>query len=286
MANNEKVNIAFALYKKGKKLKNIAAELDVPEGTIRSWKNRYKWDNEDRKSVATKHKNVATKKCNVAKEHCNSASLMEEAIKETFDNDELTPQQQVFCAHYIRTWNATQSYIKAFGCSYDVANAEGYKLLVNPCIEKELNRLKEIKRRQIELEEADLVEYHMRIAFADIGDYLTFGSKDVGDGINENVVTLNESDTVDTQLIQEVKQGKSGVSIKLADKHKSLEWLDKHFLYNPLDRHKQEYDRQKYELELLKLEMQIKDNDMVESDAEDNFMQALNATAGEVWSDG
>lgn len=286
MANNEKVNKAFALYKEGRKLKDIAAELDVPEGTVRSWKNRYKWDNGESKDSSIKQKSVATQKRNVARDRCNSEALMEQAIKETFDNDELTPQQQVFCAHYIRTWNATQSYIKAFGCSYDVANAEGYKLLVKPCVKKELDRLKEIKRRQIELEEADLVEYHMRIAGADIGDYLTFGSEETDKGMTKNVVTLKESDTVDTQLIQEVKQGKSGVSIKLADKHKSLEWLDKHFLYNPMDRHKQEYDKQKYELELLKLEMQIKDNDMVESDAEDNFMQALNATAGEVWSDG
>ncbi|MCM1295601.1 MAG: terminase small subunit [Muribaculaceae bacterium] len=286
MANNEKVNKAFALYQEGRKLKDIAAELDVPEGTIRSWKNRYKWDNGERESVATKHKNVATQKRNVANERCNGTAIMEDAIKETFDNNELTPQQQVFCAHYIKTYNATQSYIKAFGCSYNVANAEGYKLLVNPCIAKELDRLKEIKRRQIEFEETDLVEYHMRIAFADIGDYLTFGSKDVGNGIKENVVTLNASDTVDTQLIQEVKQGKSGVTIKLADKHKSLEWLDKHFLYNPMDKHKQEYDRQKYELELLRLEMQVKDSDMAASDVEDNFMEALNAVAGEVWSDG
>lgn len=285
MANNEKVNKAFALYQEGRKLKDIAAELDVAEGTVRSWKNRYKWDNGKVSSIVTRHKSVATKKRNVAKERCNGNTLMEDAIKDTFDNDDLTPQQQVFCAHYIRTWNATQSYIKAFGCSYDVANAEGYKLLVKPCVKKELDRLKEIKRRQIDLEETDLVEYHMRIAFADIGDYLTFGINDMGKGIKANTVMLNESNTVDTQLIQEVKQGKSGVSIKLADKHKSLEWLDKHFLYNPMDKHKQEYDRQKYELELLKLEMQIKDNDMVAPDADDNFMEALNAVAGEVWSD-
>lgn len=286
MANNERVNKAFALYQEGRKLKDIAAELDVAEGTVRSWKNRYKWNNGKVSSIATRHKNVATQKRNVARERCNSEALMEEAIKDTFDNNELTSQQQVFCAHYIKTFNATQSYIKAFGCNYNVANAEGYKLLVKPCVKKELDRLKEIKRKQIEMEEADLVEYHMRIAFADIGDYLTFGIKDMGKGIKANTIMLNESDTVDTQLIQEVKQGKSGVSIKLADKHKSLEWLDKHFLYNPMDKHKQEYDRQKYELELLKLEMQIKDNDMVESDATDNFMEALNAVAGEVWSDG
>lgn len=46
---------AKELYKKGQKLIEIANQLGVPEGTVRSWKNRYKWD------------------CNVAKEKRNVA---------------------------------------------------------------------------------------------------------------------------------------------------------------------------------------------------------------------
>lgn len=38
MANKEKVNKAFVLYPEGRKLKDIAMELDVAEGTVRSWK--------------------------------------------------------------------------------------------------------------------------------------------------------------------------------------------------------------------------------------------------------
>ena len=36
--------LAQELFNQGKKLIEIAKELNVPEGTIRSWKNRYKWD--------------------------------------------------------------------------------------------------------------------------------------------------------------------------------------------------------------------------------------------------
>lgn len=57
---DERVNQAFELYKDGKKLVEIASQLTVPEGTVRSWKNRYKWDSD---SNATLQKN----KCNVAK---------------------------------------------------------------------------------------------------------------------------------------------------------------------------------------------------------------------------
>lgn len=54
---NQEAEKAHALYKNGKKLKEIAELLDIPEGTVRSWKNRYGWDC-----------NVADKKCNVANE--------------------------------------------------------------------------------------------------------------------------------------------------------------------------------------------------------------------------
>lgn len=55
-AKNKLVDEAFAMYRQGLKLKDIAEKLDVPEGTVRSWKNRHKWN-------ATLQKD----KCNVAK---------------------------------------------------------------------------------------------------------------------------------------------------------------------------------------------------------------------------
>ena len=45
-AKNKLVDEAFALYRQGLKLKDIAEKLDVPSGTIRRWKSTYKWDSE------------------------------------------------------------------------------------------------------------------------------------------------------------------------------------------------------------------------------------------------
>lgn len=42
-AKNKLVDEAFALYRQGLKLKEIAEKLDLPEGTVRGWKNRHKW---------------------------------------------------------------------------------------------------------------------------------------------------------------------------------------------------------------------------------------------------
>jgi uncharacterized protein YjcR len=55
-APDERIKRAFELYQKGYKLIEIASQLNIPEGTVRSWKNRYKWDNatlqSDKRNVA------------------------------------------------------------------------------------------------------------------------------------------------------------------------------------------------------------------------------------------
>ena len=54
-APDERIEQAKAMYLKGMKLVEIASQLNISEGTVRSWKSRYKWD------------------CNVAKEKRNVA---------------------------------------------------------------------------------------------------------------------------------------------------------------------------------------------------------------------
>ena len=275
------------------KLVDIAHKLSLPEGTVRRWKSTYKWDGErsDKKSERSGKKKTAKKE------------QIDDGTKETLENDDLSPEQQLFCIYYSKTFNATQSYLKAYKCNYAAAHASGSRLLTKVSIQEEIKRLKEIKRQQILAGEEDIVELQMRIAFSDIGDYLTFGREavpvmsmygpvKVKDEItgkkkilteNINVVRLNESDMVDTQLIQEVKQGRDGVSVKLADKQKAMEWLTKFFELNPADKHKREFDMRKMELELLKLEMQQKDTQTGEP-VQDNFLDVLNQVAGEVWN--
>ena len=43
---------AYEMYKQGMKLVDIAAELDVPSGTVRRWKNNQNWDGERSESKA------------------------------------------------------------------------------------------------------------------------------------------------------------------------------------------------------------------------------------------
>ena len=57
-APDQKAEEARKLFDSGLKLIEISEKLGVPEGTVRSWKNRYKWEC----NVAKEKRNVAKKK--------------------------------------------------------------------------------------------------------------------------------------------------------------------------------------------------------------------------------
>ena len=234
-------------YMAGMKYKDIAEKYGTTINTVKSWKKRYAWS---RGEGAHKTEKVCTQKSKGAPK---AVAFIDDGTKETLQNDDLTPEQQMFCIYYSRTFNAAQSYQKAYGCSYESAMVLGSKLLRNVKVRAEIERLKEIKRQQIVAGADDIVELQMRIAFADIGNYVSFGQKEVTDIETDetymiSVVDLKESKNTDTQLIQEVKRGKDGVSVKLADKQKAIDWLSKYFLVHPDDKYKAEFDKKRAEV--------------------------------------
>lgn len=112
--------------------------------------------------------------------------------------------------------------------------------------------------------EDDIVELKMRIAFADITDFVEFGQREVpitdkeGNYITSataNVVNFKEGNIVDGQLIKEIKKGRQGVSLKLEDKDKALDWLANYFDINPDNKHKKEYDNARLKLKEKELEL-------------------------------
>ena len=112
--------------------------------------------------------------------------------------------------------------------------------------------------------EDDIVELKMRIAFADITDFVEFGQREVpitdkeGNYITSataNVVNFKEGNIVDGQLIKEIKKGRQGVSLKLEDRDKALDWLANYFDINPDNKHKKEYDNARLKLKEKELEL-------------------------------
>ena len=240
-APDQRVEQAKMLYDKGLKLIDIANQLGIPEGTVRSWKNRYNWDC-----------NVAKEKRNVAKTKKNKKQNQEEPsvdeVSSIIENPGLTDKQRLFCVHYIRSFNATKAYQKAYGCSYETAMVEGSSHLRNPKIKSEILKLKQERLNREFLSEADIFQKYMDIAFADITDYMTFGTeevpvmaiygpvkiKDPETGEEKqltkivNTVRFKDSAEVDGTILSEVRQGKDGASIKLSDRMKALQWLSDH----------------------------------------------------------
>ena len=95
---DEKKKKAEAMYKSGATLIEIAAALDIPEGTIRSWKSRYHWGGSTAAENAAKNatKN-ATEKCNAAAKEQKKKEAIAEDVRQVMQNAELTDKQRLFC---------------------------------------------------------------------------------------------------------------------------------------------------------------------------------------------
>ena len=235
---NEKAVEAEQLYRDGEKLADIARKLEIPAGTVRRWKSTYKWDGEGSKREA----NVRKEKANARKAKRAAEKKMIASVEA---NEELTEKQKLFCLYYVKSFNATQSYLKAYGCAYSTALTEGPATLTNPRIRVEIQRLKEL---------SDYIEWGRE----EVPVMAAFGPVQVTDPetgekvplMKEvNAVRFKESSQVDGSVLEEVKVGRDGASVKLANRDKALQWLSTYFMANPMDQHKVEYDQKRLELE-------------------------------------
>ena len=239
-APDHRAERARDMFLTGKKLVDIANELGVPDSTVRRWKHTYKWEVERSEQKSER----SEQKANVRKE---KKKVVAEEVIQVVDNPDLTDMQRLFCILYVRCFNATKAAIKA-GYSRNSAMEQGYQLLRNPSVRDEIARLKQHRLNQAMLDEADIFQKYMDIAFSDITDYVEFGREEVQvmgafgpvqvddpeTGGKKtltkeiNSVRFRESNEVDGTLITEVKQGKDGASIKLADRMRALDWLAEH----------------------------------------------------------
>lgn len=254
---NQKAEKARELYKGGMKLVEIASQLDVPAGTVRRWKSTYHWDGEQQNERSEKKSERSESKKSVMKK-----AVVDE-VKQVIQNTDLTDKQQLFCIHYIRCFNATKAYQKAYGCGYTTAVTNGPALLGNTRIKEEILQLKQDRLNREFLSESDIFQKYMDIAFADINDFV-----DISAGF------VTAKDGIDGTIVSEVSNTQSGVKIKLADRMKALQWLTDHMDLAT--------EKQKAEIALLKAKVQTDDGEEI---ADDGFLDALNGTAAEDWGD-
>lgn len=253
----EKIKEAEMLYLSGMKLIDIAHKLDIPEGTVRRWKSTYKWGSEKSERSDNKKANVRSKK------RTKKAGPAAE-VESISENPDLNDKQRLFCVYYIRCFNATKAYQKAYECDYRTALTNGPRLLGNACIKSEINRLKSEKLNREFFSEEDVFQRYMDIAFADMNDYVK---------IVKDTIIFNDSNNFDGSLIKKVSCGKVN-SIEMLDSMQALKWLAEHMNLAT--------EEQKARIAVMKAKVTNDDTDGL---ADDGFLDALNATAGDDWTD-
>lgn len=208
---NEKAEKARKLYKDGMKLVEIADRLKVPAGTVRRWKSTYHWDGEHQSERSEKKSERSENKKSVTKR------AVADEVKQVIQNTDLTDKQQFFCIYYIRCFNATKAYQKAYECDYATAVVAGPRLLGNVRIKEEIFQLKQERLNREFLSESDIFQKYMDIAFADMTDFVD---------IHGGFVSVRQE--IDGSIVSEVSNTQSGIKIKLADRMKALQWLSDH----------------------------------------------------------
>lgn len=210
-------------YLAGMKYKDIADKYGVTINTVKSWRTRH-WN----KSAPPNEKRVHTKT-----EKGAHKKEVHPAVQELADSD-LNDKQKAFVSEYVRLANATQAYINAYGVSYDIANVNGNRLLVNASIQTEIKRLRQARLAELGIGVFELIDDMAKEARADIREFADWGSDDfkaVDEESNKQYtrhkswVALKDSDSVDSWAVKKVTVGKDGPIVELHDRNKARDKL-------------------------------------------------------------
>ena len=268
----------------------LAEQYSVNVSTLRSRKNRESWQ---RNADATQRENVATRPA----EKKPAKKKVTTKEPDTDPAIDLTEKQRLFCIYYLKYFNATKAYRKAYGCAYSTAMVEGSRALRNPKIATEIDRLKEEQTSEIKIGIQDILQKYIDIAFADITDYAEFGVKERKTesivGVDEDTgeikkavttdyysyVDFKDHSEVDGSILTEVKQGRDGISVKLADRMKALEMLTKYYDFLP-ENAKRQLEEEKLKLEIEELK---EDPEGDEDEVDDGFLAALESEGEALW---
>ena len=168
-----------------------------------------------------------------------SKAQKEELLKEFSEilaEYKLSPEDSLFVLYFLETNHAGKAYKLAYNKSefmpYNYVNIYANAKLKRKNISEAIVANK-------------YVEFLMRVANADLGDYLTFGTEEVpvtnqyGNVVDEETgeevtrkrsfLELENSYGLDTSLISKIKAGKDGVAVELHDKKWAWDRLKEYY---------------------------------------------------------
>ena len=190
--------------------------------------------------------------------------------------EDLTEKQQKFCEQYTRNNNARLS-AKQAGYSPQSAHIIGWKIRQDYKCVRYIAWLKAKVADECCIKGAELIDQYIRIAFADITDFVTadmYGK-----------IKIKALDQLDGQVITRISQSANGMHIELADKTKALDKLEKYFEFMPID-WRQKIEERKLSILEKRLELEkYKAGQFSEEDMDDGFIEALKESAEEAWAE-
>ena len=137
----------------------------------------------------------------------------------------LTPRQASFVAEYLKDLNATQAARRA-GYSERTVNRQGPRLLVNVGVAAAIQEAFEERSRRTEITQDRVLLELARLAFADIGEIVSW------DKVSVSIRASEELSEDAIRSIREIVESGDGhgrrVQIKLHDKKGPLELLMRH----------------------------------------------------------
>lgn len=125
----------------------------------------------------------------------------------------ISDKQKRFCLYFLQSFNARQSAIKAgYSGNY------GYVLLKDKEVDEFIRKTKQDMMQDIYIEGKDIINLYIKIAFANIEDFVY---------VKDNKTCL--TDHFDGSIVDEITTTANGVKVKLADRFKATEKLEKFF---------------------------------------------------------
>lgn len=251
-APNEKALEAEQLYKQGLKLIDIAGKLDVPEGTIRSWKNRYKWDNDTSATLQKRKRNVAKGK---GGQPGNKNAIGNKGGSAPDGNK-----------NAIKTGEFETIF-------FDCLDSE----------EKELIEQIQLDKNQLLLQEIQLLTVRERRMLQRIEALKRTEAEN--DGIGKDMTAVKYKTGVEkgkstdlfkyAGILGQIQAIENALTRVQASKQRAIDSL-----------HKYGYDDARLEIELMKIELELAKQDTSEDTQEDDgFMDAIDSTAATIWGD-
>lgn len=245
-APDPRIEKAKAMYLKGVKLVEIASQLNLPEGTVRRWKCTHKWDSE--RSDKKSERSERKKGGQPGNKNATGPPGNKNAVK-------------------------TGEFETLF---FNTLNRE----------EEQLTSMIGLDKEQLLLQEIQLLtvrEYRMLHRIEALKNAETQQNEDEKPPPGMTVVKytdgLEKGDCTELKeyagILGQIQQIEDALTRVQAKKQKAIEAI-----------HKIGHDDAKLELATMQLELQImKQDGGPHETADDGFMDAMNATASEVWGD-